>query len=212
MWPPPGLMDRIYRHQRHIYDATRKFYLLGRDHLIEVLDPPSGGTVLEVGCGTGRNIIHAARRYPQATFHGLDISAEMLATAAGNLEKAGLSRRVRLARDDAAAFDPQELFGRAMFDRVFFSYSLSMIPEWRLALARVAGCLAPGGRLLVVDFGQQEGLPSMFREGLHAWLRRFHVKPRSDLGDVLALIAAERRRQLQFVPMYGGYAVFGEVR
>ena len=26
-----GLMDRMYRHQRHFYDATRKFYLLGRD-------------------------------------------------------------------------------------------------------------------------------------------------------------------------------------
>ena len=26
-----GLMDRMYRFQRHIYDATRKFYLLGRD-------------------------------------------------------------------------------------------------------------------------------------------------------------------------------------
>ena len=28
-------MDRMYRYQRHIYDATRKFYLLGRDGLIE---------------------------------------------------------------------------------------------------------------------------------------------------------------------------------
>ena len=26
-----ALMDRMYRHQRHIYDLTRKFYLLGRD-------------------------------------------------------------------------------------------------------------------------------------------------------------------------------------
>lgn len=31
------LMDRIYATQRHIYDATRKFYLLGRDELIEDL-------------------------------------------------------------------------------------------------------------------------------------------------------------------------------
>ena len=29
------LMDRIYRRQRHVYDATRKYYLLGRDRLIE---------------------------------------------------------------------------------------------------------------------------------------------------------------------------------
>ena len=29
-------MDRMYRAQRHIYDLTRKFYLLGRDRMIGV--------------------------------------------------------------------------------------------------------------------------------------------------------------------------------
>ena len=32
------LMDDVYRYQRHIYDASRKFYLLGRDRLIDALD------------------------------------------------------------------------------------------------------------------------------------------------------------------------------
>ena len=34
------LMDRIYRHQRHIYDWTRRYYLLGRDRAIVRLAPP----------------------------------------------------------------------------------------------------------------------------------------------------------------------------
>ena len=51
------LMDRIYRHQRHIYDLTRKYYLLGRDELITALAPPGNGSVLEIGCGTGRNLL-----------------------------------------------------------------------------------------------------------------------------------------------------------
>lgn len=76
-----ALMDGVYRHQRHIYDLTRKYYLLGRDTMIAGLDVPDGGTVLELGCGTGRNILHAARRYPRAVFSGLDISAAMLDTA-----------------------------------------------------------------------------------------------------------------------------------
>ncbi len=46
-------MDGIYRYQRYIYDATRKYFLLGRDTLLDELDPPDGGSVLEVGCGTG---------------------------------------------------------------------------------------------------------------------------------------------------------------
>jgi len=33
-----ALMDRIYRRQRHIYDASRKFYLRGRDGLLAGLE------------------------------------------------------------------------------------------------------------------------------------------------------------------------------
>ena len=54
-------MDAIYRGQRHIYDVTRRYYLLGRDGLIADLDVPAGGTVLEIGCGTGRNLIAVGR-------------------------------------------------------------------------------------------------------------------------------------------------------
>ncbi|HEY0281515.1 MAG TPA: hypothetical protein VGC27_02700 [Rhizomicrobium sp.] len=30
-----ALMDEIYRHQRYVYDLTRKYYLFGRDRLIK---------------------------------------------------------------------------------------------------------------------------------------------------------------------------------
>ncbi|TGP83804.1 class I SAM-dependent methyltransferase, partial [bacterium M00.F.Ca.ET.222.01.1.1] len=90
------LMDGVYRWQRHIYDLTRKYYLLGRDRLISGLDVPPGGTVLELGCGTGRNIILAACRYPEARFFGLDISAEMLETASAAIARENLSARVTL--------------------------------------------------------------------------------------------------------------------
>jgi S-adenosylmethionine-diacylgycerolhomoserine-N-methlytransferase len=49
-------MNGIYRYQRHIYDATRKWFLLGRGRLISRLDIAPGSRVLEVGCGTGRNL------------------------------------------------------------------------------------------------------------------------------------------------------------
>ena len=75
------LMDRMYRHQRHFYDATRKFYLLGRDQLIRDINPPVRGRVLEIGCGTGRNLVRAARTWPSIQAYGIDVSAEMLATA-----------------------------------------------------------------------------------------------------------------------------------
>ena len=158
-----ALMDDVYRRQRHFYDLTRKYYLIGRDHMLAGLEVPAGGNVLELGCGTGRNIILAARRYPNARFFGLDISHEMLATAAKAISRYGLSNRVTLAQGDATAFDAEALFGEQSFDRVFISYALSMIPGWRRAAAAAFAALKPGGSLHIVDFGQQERLPRWFR-------------------------------------------------
>ena len=195
-------MDAIYRTQRHFYDLTRKYYLLGRDALIEGLAPPAGGSVLEAGCGTGRNLIVAARRWPDARYYGVDISEAMLETARANVAKAGLSDRITFAQGDATAFDAQAMFGRAAFDRVFQSYTLSMIPDWKGALREAASKLAPGGRLDIVDFGQQEHLPRWFRAMLFAWLARFDVTPRAELFEVVdkAGLKAQHRA------LYRGYA------
>jgi len=179
------LMDRIYRRQRHVYDATRKFYLLGRDRLIAGLRPQDQDHVLEIGCGTARNLITAARRYPKTRFHGIDLSVQMLATAEHAVRRAGLSRRIRLAQADATTFDPRALFGVARFQRVFASYSLSMIPPWREALDHAIGTLASGGQFHVVDFGEQSRLPGIFRAALRHWLAAFHVTPRAELEAAL---------------------------
>ena len=128
------LMNRTYRYQRHIYDFTRKYFLLGRDRLIDDLAPRDGDAVLEIGCGTGRNLAVAAARYPAARLFGIDVSTEMLASASATIARAGLAPRVRLAHADATSFDPQPLFGIARFDRVFVSYSLSMIPQWEAVI------------------------------------------------------------------------------
>jgi S-adenosylmethionine-diacylgycerolhomoserine-N-methlytransferase len=205
------LMDRVYRHQRYFYDATRKYFLLGRDHLIACLGPPTGGSVLEIGCGTGRNLILAKRAHPDAHAYGIDISSEMLSTAHANLARAGLADAVVLARGDAAFFDPEALFGRPCFDRVFFSYSLSMIPRWREALELAVRCLAPGGRLHVVDFGQQEHLPAWFRRLLFAWLGRFHVSPRAELEEIASALADKHGASCRLSRLYRGYAWYVEL-
>ena len=206
-----GHMDAIYRSQRHIYDLTRKYYLLGRDALIAGLAPPPSGTVLEIGCGTGRNLIAAARKWPDARFYGIDISEAMLETARAKVVKAGLSARIVLAQGDATAFDAEDLFGVAAFDRIFQSYTLSMIPDWRGAIREGAGKLAAGGRLDVVDFGQQERLPSAFRAGLFAWLAKFDVAPRATLQPALIEAASEVGGTARFTPLYRGYAWSGRI-
>jgi S-adenosylmethionine-diacylgycerolhomoserine-N-methlytransferase len=200
-------MDRMYRRQRYIYDATRKFYLLGRDATIAELGVGPGHSVLEIACGTGRNLVKMARRYPQAQLFGLDVSNEMLASARAAIARAGLASRVRVAQADAAEFDAAQAFGRANFERVMISYALSMIPPWREALAQAVDVLAPGGSLHIVDFGDQAGLPPAFRAALHRWLAAFDVKPRVTLRAEMAALAASRGVRCQARDHLRGYAI-----
>ena len=199
-------MDAIYRHQRLIYDITRKYYLLGRDRMLAELAPEPGQGVLEIGCGTGRNCVAAARLYPKALICGFDVSQAMLATAIASVARAGLGARIRLAEADATDFDPVRHFGRAGFERIFISYTLSMIPDWRAVLEQAVAALAPGGRLHLVDFGQQRGVPRWFRTMLYAWLARFSVHPDAALEATLAGLAARHGLTLEMAHPWRGYA------
>jgi S-adenosylmethionine-diacylgycerolhomoserine-N-methlytransferase len=206
------LMDRMYRRQRHIYDASRKFYLLGRDEAIRGLRARARDRVLEIGCGTGRNLIKLSRTYPSARLYGLDVSREMLASAAAALDRAGLSAGILLAKGDATAFDPEDLWGEREFDRILISYALSMIPLWREALARALDILALGGSLHVVDFGDCASLPGPFRTGLRRWLAAFDVTPRDDLGAALEGLAAARGLTCEAGSRFCGYAILSVAR
>ncbi|WP_410958815.1 class I SAM-dependent methyltransferase, partial [Salmonella sp. 6412] len=81
--------------------------------------------------------------------------------ARAKVAAAGLADRITLAQGDATAFDAATLFGVERFDRIFQSYTLSMIPNWQGAIGEAAGKLAPDGWLDIVDFGQQERLPRL---------------------------------------------------
>ncbi|MBU6267657.1 MAG: methyltransferase domain-containing protein [Sphingomonadales bacterium] len=200
-------MDAIYRRQRHVYDLTRKYYLLGRDRAIHELAVPRDGTVLEVGCGTARNLVAIARRYPRAAVFGIDISRQMLASARARIAQERLGARIFTGCADATGFDAEDLFGMAQFDRILFSYTLSMIPDWRAALRQAAMRLAPGGVIRIVDFGGQDHLPLWFRRGLRGWLARFDVTPRDELGDCLAQLGAEFGLATSLESSHRGYAV-----
>jgi len=180
-----ALMDEVYRGQRHIYDLTRKYYLFGRDTLIAGLDAQPGMRVLEIACGTGRNLAEIWQKWPGIRLFGLDISQEMLKSA-----RKTLGDKARLGQGDACTFDAPGVLGEVQFDRIVLSYSLSMIPDWEGALDHAASLLAPGGSLHLVDFGDLAGLPRPLARGLLAWLAKFHVAPRTALPAAAAQIAA----------------------
>ena len=201
-------MDRMYRYQRHIYDLSRKPYLLGRGRALAALAPGRDARICEIGCGTGRNLVALARRFPDASLFGIDASEEMLKSARRKIARRGLSGRIRLCRALAEELEPAPSFGLAEpFDAVLFSYSLSMMPAWEHALERALAALKPGGSLVVVDFSGARELPAWFRSLLGRWLALFGVRPAAGLAAYFEALAARERGRLTLASLYRDYAL-----
>jgi S-adenosylmethionine-diacylgycerolhomoserine-N-methlytransferase len=178
-----ALMDQVYRRQRHIYDLSRKYFLFGRDRMVRELDARPGESIVEIGCGTARNLIQIAIAYPGTRLYGLDASEQMLITA--RAAAARLGGRISLRQGLAEKLDPAAFGEPEGFEHAIFSYSLSMIPDWRAALNAAASALRPGGHVHVVDFGDLKGLWPPAERALRAWLAHFHVAPRGELLQAL---------------------------
>jgi S-adenosylmethionine-diacylgycerolhomoserine-N-methlytransferase len=199
-------MDRMYRHQRYFYDVTRKYYLLGRDKLIAQMDVQTGENVLEVGCGTARNLIILANKYPKTNFFGLDASSEMLKTSQIKVDAKrikNINLKVALADD----FNSKETFGLAEpFDTIYFSYSISMIPTWKESIANGLKNLKSGRSFYIVDFYDQKDLPAWFQKVLQGWLKQFHVQFWGDLMPHLESLEQEGLGKLEIIPLYKRYS------
>jgi S-adenosylmethionine-diacylgycerolhomoserine-N-methlytransferase len=206
-------MDRTYRRQRHVYDATRALFLTGRDSLLRGMNVRPGDRVLEVGCGTGRNLVRLAGMHPAARLYGLDASGEMLKTARAKLRRAGLDGKVPLAHCLAEDFDRERVFGLdEPFDVVLFSYALTMMPGRLRAVDAALAGLRPGGSIHIVDFWDGRGLPSVLRVLLARWLALFGVEHRDDLGEHLRELARRGEGSLALDPLAGRYAFLARFR
>lgn len=205
-------MDRMYRHQRYFYDLTRKYYLLGRDKLIAEMNVQPGENALEVGCGTGRNLIKLAQKHPSANFYGLDASSEMLRTAQEKID-AKNTKNIRLETALADTFSYQQTFNLdAPFDAIFFSYSISMIPVWRESVANGLANLKPGRSLYIVDFYDQQDLPAWFKKILQGWLKTFHVQFWGDLMPHLESLESQGLGKLKVTSIARRYAFIAELQ
>lgn len=206
-------MDRMYRHQRHFYDLTRKYYLLGRDKMIEQMDVRSGERILEVGCGTGRNLVVLAEKYRSAHFYGLDASAEMLKTAQTKFDQKGLSKHIVLRQELAEDLKYRRTFDLdAPFDTIFFSYSITMIPTWRESLQAALDNLKTGRSLYIVDFWDQKDLPIWFQKILKGWLKQFHVQFWNDLMPHLESLDKQGVGKLSVTSVARRYAFIAKIQ
>jgi S-adenosylmethionine-diacylgycerolhomoserine-N-methlytransferase len=139
-------LQAFYGPQAAHYDAFRERLLHGREDLIRLLAPPPGGMVVELGGGTGRNLEYfGARLSSFARIEVVDLCPALLEQARKRCARwPGVAVAVEA---DAATYRPPQ-----PVDCVYFSYALTMIPDWRAAVDNALAMLRPGGLLGVVDF------------------------------------------------------------
>ncbi len=189
-------LQAFYAPQAGRYDAFRERLLHGRRELVERLWPPAGAVVVELGAGTGRNLEFFGERLAAfGRVYAVDLCPSLLDVARA---RAAARPNVRVVEADATAFRPPQ-----PVDAVYFSYSLTMIPDWAGALDNALAMLKPDGLLGCVDFYVSAAEPPA-GHARHGWLARRlwpawfgHDGVRLDPAHLPALLARTRCEYLR---------------
>lgn len=170
-----NFLKHYYRIHSKIYDLTRWSFLFGRNAIIpEIARSATPARILEVGCGTGKNLAALCHTFPQAEVIGVDLSEAMLKVAHKNLKPFGKQITLQCQSYNAP------LHPETPFDLILCSYSLSMFnPGWEDAIDYAYQDLADGGHMAAVDF-HESSFP-----GYKSWMRLNHVRMDGHLAKKL---------------------------
>ncbi|TVO59678.1 methyltransferase domain-containing protein [Denitromonas halophila] len=177
--------------RRH-FDAAARSYddVLARavaqqmdERLEGILHQPT--SILDLGCGNGRDLRRLAERYPKARRVGADIAPAMLQQAAptvGRLQRLlGRSDQVQLTAANANALP----FGPSQFDMLWSNLMLNWLDDPAPALAEMARVMKVGGMLMFATLGPDtlRELREAFEDAEGTRVHRFIDM--HDIGDAL---------------------------
>jgi len=164
-----------------------------------------GEVVLDVGSGTGEDIVQLGRAVgPSGVVHAVDLSPGMLRRAARRVREEGLSERAQLHLADALALPLAD----AACDAVFMSFVLDLFdtPEIPAALGECRRVLRDGGRIAVVSLAKDaQSMGARLYERAHARLPRAldcrPIRPREALEAAGFSIREERALSMWGLPV-----------
>ena len=198
---------------RHHYDVGNDFYALWLDHrmvyscayfptsagdldvaqeaklehICRKLRLQPGERLLDIGCGWGSLVLHAAQRYDVQAL-GVTLSAPQARWANQHIAEAGLKDRCRVEVRDYREVD-ESLFDKIVSVGMFEHVGRSRLPEY---FGRAWALLRPGGLFLNHGISGRPVPPIWRRLGRRASFINAHVFPDGDLVSVSdALVAAE---------------------
>jgi ubiquinone/menaquinone biosynthesis C-methylase UbiE len=176
-----------------------------RQRAVRRLDLKPGGSVLEVGCGTGRNLLHLSRAVgPEGRVYGVDISEGMLAKARALCEKTARTN-ITLIQSDASEYELPE-----PVDGAIFSLSYAVMRDRKQALRHAWNQLKLGGRIVMLDAKTLSGFAGRMTYRLLSLVLRLTVLGNPDLdqlADVRELAGHVEVENLQFGTYFVACAV-----
>ncbi len=143
------------------YDRANSILSFGIHHLwrratVAASGVRAGSSVLDCATGTGDLALAFKRAVgPAGRVVGTDFNADMLSYAPGKAQRKGLD--VEFAVADAMHLP----YADATFDAASISFGIRNVDEPRIALADMARVVKPGGKVVVLEFGQPRGIMGM---------------------------------------------------
>jgi demethylmenaquinone methyltransferase/2-methoxy-6-polyprenyl-1,4-benzoquinol methylase len=187
----PQQVSKRYNRLAAIYPVFELIFALPkgiRQKTVDSLNLKRGDAVLEIGCGTGKNLpflINAVGK--EGKVYGIDVSKNMLKRAKVFAER-NKWENLKLTCIDALEFEPPK-----MLNGVLFSLSYATMINRREVLKKVWSGLAPGGRIVIMDAQFPLGLPGramiLLRPAITLFLKASvlgnpYIKPIEELRDI----------------------------
>lgn len=153
-----------------------------RQSFREVVKSYPATTMLEVGCGTGLDIVHFAKNHPDRKLSGLDISPEMIRLSAARSAK---QESVNVELKVGSAEEAGLLFSGRKFDLIYvFFGALNTVEDLNKAAQALSDILNPGGTMVITFVNK------WYLEGVVLDLARLRL----------------RKAFARFKPIWGGYS------
>ena len=144
-------------------EATSAFAGVGNP--LSIGDVAAGDTVLDIGSGSGTDLLLAARRVgPEGKAIGVDMTQAMLDRAQRSAEQMGAGH-VELRRGDLLELPAED----DSVDVVISNGVLNLSPDKTISFSEIARVLRPGGRLMLADIVVGKELDEGTRRDIDLW-------------------------------------------